>query len=303
MQGIFSFVNTIMAGWPILRPEKMLALACRAFEMGLSSVFRYRSQEALLAAPKKTTKKAPKKQAKSSGGHPFYILLIMVLLTIILLLVNSQNREEDAKGNDLWALIDSGKKGVERLFEPREEKTAEKKPSPEEDRITGEKEPEEHSAEEIKSPDPEEKDREEQVPKKEAATRKVRLYFLRVDPAGQVSLATATRTADRTSPLKETMEMLARGPSPPEKRRGLLTALPDELRIRSVKVRGNVAYVDLNEAAEYGGGAQIMISRVDQIVYTATQFRGIDAVQITINGRVKKTLGSDGIAISGPLKR
>ncbi len=262
-----------------------------------------------MAAPKKTTKKTPRKQIKSSGGHPFYILLIMVLLTVILLLVNSRNREDKPEGKDLWALIDSGKKGVESLFEREpelpDETPAIKKTSPEEGKIDSEKEPEKPPAEEKRTTETiDEREQDQRVPGKEAGTRKVRLYFLRVEPeSGKVSLATTTRLADKKSPLKETMELLTRGPSSSEKRRGLLTALPGELRIRSVKVRGNVAYVDLNEAAEYGGGAQIMISRVDQIVYTATQFKGIDAVQITINGRVKKTLGSDGIAIGGPIRR
>ena len=45
------------------------------------------------------------------------------------------------------------------------------------------------------------------------------------------------------------------------------------------------------------------MSRIDQIIWTATQIDGINGVQIKINGKTKSTLGNEGISISGVLTR
>jgi len=75
------------------------------------------------------------------------------------------------------------------------------------------------------------------------------------------------------------------------------------MRINSVKIRNKTAEIDFNSAIEYGAAGSILLNRLDQIVYTATQFSGVGSVIIKINGKARQTLGADGLSISGPLHR
>ena len=105
------------------------------------------------------------------------------------------------------------------------------------------------------------------------------------------------------SPLKGTLNELIKGPSRNEQKKGVLTAIPDDLRLRSVQVVGKNAVLDFNGAIEENANGEILLTRIDQLVYTATQFDGVESVIIKVNGRQKKFLGGDGLSVSGPIGR
>jgi len=79
--------------------------------------------------------------------------------------------------------------------------------------------------------------------------------------------------------------------------------VPASLRLRSVNIKGSTAEIDFSGEIEQSAAGEIVIKRVQQIVYTATQFDNVDSIVIMINGQRRKTLGSDGFSISGPLRR
>ncbi len=134
--------------------------------------------------------------------------------------------------------------------------------------------------------------------------KKVKLYFIKLHPKTQeMSLTSVPRKVQSQSRLKSTLEKLIQGPSNYEDRKGLHTAIPKSTRIRSIRIRNNIATIDFNRTIELGANGAILIKRLDQIIYTATQFDNVNAVIIKINGRHKRSFGSDGISISGPLKR
>ncbi|MFW5771067.1 MAG: GerMN domain-containing protein, partial [Spirochaetota bacterium] len=111
------------------------------------------------------------------------------------------------------------------------------------------------------------------------------------------------RTVSATTPVKSSIEELIKGPSPSEKNRGLLTAVHSDIKLYDVTISGNTAILNFNSAIEYGATGNILLSRIDQIIYTATQFDNIDNIIIKINGKTRRFLGSDGIAVGGPLHR
>jgi spore germination protein GerM len=45
------------------------------------------------------------------------------------------------------------------------------------------------------------------------------------------------------------------------------------------------------------------MNRIEQIVFTATQFEGVEGVVIKINGVERSTIGPDGLALARPLTR
>jgi len=134
--------------------------------------------------------------------------------------------------------------------------------------------------------------------------KEVKIYFVKLnEKTEKMYLSTVKRKIKDKNYLNETLSELIRGPSRAEQRAGYLSAVPPGLRVRSARVRKRTAEVDFTGEIEVGAAGSILISRLDQIVYTVTQFDGIDSLVIRVNGRRKSSLGADGLSISGPLHR
>ena len=105
-------------------------------------------------------------------------------------------------------------------------------------------------------------------------------------------------------PLTETINSLLKGPSSDEINKGSLTLIPDGTRLLSARVEGNTAYLNFNEAFRFNSlGREGYTAQLKQIVYTATEFSNVNAVQIMIDGGVKEYLGGEGIFVGEPLTR
>lgn len=81
------------------------------------------------------------------------------------------------------------------------------------------------------------------------------------------------------------------------------SAIPEGTELRGVARDGSVLEVDLSSEFESGGGSLSMQLRVGQIVYTGTQFEGIEAVGILIEGERVDAIGGEGVIVSEPLTR
>lgn len=240
------------------------------------------------AAPKSksATARGAASSSGDSGGKAFYVLAILVLLTAVVFLANRLYFQPGVKPvKDRPAArhetADAGSGDTEKKAEEKKD--------------VGEK-----------------KDKKETVQgdKKDVAdraltpAREVRLYFFRFnEKTEKVSLAYARRTIRADVPLLGAMQELARGLSKKEEQSGLLTALPAGLVVRGVVIKNGVAHVDFNEALERNAVGSILMNRIDQIVYTATQFDGVKGVVIKINGAERRTIGPDGLALANPLTR
>jgi spore germination protein GerM len=222
----------------------------------------------------------------NSGKTPFYVLAIMILLTAVVLLVNiiysgkgsilsslSLNKKNEPKADVVKKEVRAdAERGGNKEKSPRNEET---------------KESESKKIAEIKVPE-----------------KAVKIYLIRFnEKTEKISLVPVARKVKSESPVLETLKELIKGPSVTEKGKGLLSAVPSNLRIRDVRITDRTAVIDFNSAIEQNANGSILLGRIDQIVYTATQFDNITGVQIKINGRTKKFLGSDGLAISGPIQR
>ncbi len=220
----------------------------------------------------------PVRAAGSGGWNPVAVLVIMALVTVIVVMANKfyLTKKPGQPAKPPVAAVGPAhpviqpEKGVETEKKDSKADTAAK------------------TGEEVKAP----------------PQKKVRVYFIRLDePTEKFYLSTVSRTVDPDAPLKNALEELIKGPTKGEEGRGYLTAVPDKLRVRKVTVNGNTATVDFNRAIEEGAAGNILLHRVDQIVYTATQFDGIDRVVILVDGKKKTSLGGDGLSIGGPLHR
>jgi len=235
----------------------------------------------------KKKKATPVKYKANNSNKPYIALVIMTLAVAFLLLENNSKSFNldfkkffKSKSKILTTDNLSLKKHKTVLPKKKEKLVAEKK-------------------EIIKN-----REKIKKIEKLKPGLKKIKIYFVKVNEQNEkIFLASIYRKLESASPLKETFSILLKGPSKREKRMGYLTALPKGLRINKIVVNGKTANIDFNKYLSYGASGNILLSRINQIVYTATQFPNIDNVLITINGKRKKSLGGDGLSIGEPLTR
>lgn len=138
----------------------------------------------------------------------------------------------------------------------------------------------------------------------EVATVQAKVYFLFYnEKADKIELRPVVREVNARVPVKAVLEELIKGPTKLEEKKGYVTAIPPTLKVIDVSIVNTIAFINFNGALEEGAAGNIMLNRLDQIVYTATQFDNVDGIHILINGQRKRFLGPDGISVAGPLKR
>ncbi|MCX8123110.1 MAG: GerMN domain-containing protein [Spirochaetes bacterium] len=139
---------------------------------------------------------------------------------------------------------------------------------------------------------------------KEKPLIQAKIYFLFYnEKADKIELRPVTRNVDSRIPVKAALEELIKGPTKDEEKKGYVTAIPPTLKVIDVSIINNIAFINFNRAIEEGAAGNIMLNRLDQIIYTVTQFDAVDGIHILVNGQRKRFLGPDGISIAGPLKR
>jgi spore germination protein GerM len=133
----------------------------------------------------------------------------------------------------------------------------------------------------------------------------VTVYFVRqVD--GESTLAPVRRSVRARSAqtkLREAYRALLAGPTAEERAAGLTSEIPPGTALRGIATAGGVVVADFSSEVEGGGGSSSMQERVWQIVYTGTQFSSASRVRIVIDGRLRKSLGGEGLLIEEPIAR
>jgi germination protein M len=132
--------------------------------------------------------------------------------------------------------------------------------------------------------------------------KECRIFFNRLNVNDDLVMVPVSRNVKYTdSPLTETMKILLAGPGKNEE---LLTNIPENSKILSIKIKDNVAYIDFSKEFEFNKyGRESTKNQLKQIVFTATEFPNVKKVQFLIEGKVKNYLGGEGIVIDKPLSR
>jgi spore germination protein GerM len=136
-------------------------------------------------------------------------------------------------------------------------------------------------------------------------TREAVLYFIQVSESGDIALSKTLREIRSAgAPLTDTLRALMAGPTEKESRDGCTSLIPAGSSLLSVTVKDGVAFANFDESFRFNSfGREGYDGQIRQIVYTATEFSTIQAVQILINGGVIDYLGSEGIYIGKPVGR
>jgi len=141
--------------------------------------------------------------------------------------------------------------------------------------------------------------------KPRVVSRQYQLYFVIVDSNGRPVLAATKQTIDFVdSPLTKTFDTLLQGVSSKDSSEGIRTLIPDGTKLLSASVRNGTAYLDFNDRFRFNSyGVEGYNAQLEQVVFTATQFNTVKRVQILLDGKVRKYLAPEGIAIDKPLDR
>lgn len=122
---------------------------------------------------------------------------------------------------------------------------------------------------------------------------------------GRVELVPVKRRVTYTdAPLTATLDALLHGPTAGELSAGIRSLIPPETRLLGVRVENGTAYINISESFRFNPlGQEGLVLQLKQIIYTATEFPTVEQVQILIEGKTVRYLGSEGIPIDHPLSR
>jgi spore germination protein GerM len=115
--------------------------------------------------------------------------------------------------------------------------------------------------------------------------------------ANEHVVAAGRRTTGGATPENAVRALLTEPVDSIERDLGFTSAIPAATVLHSVTVDGSIATVDLSQEFTSGGGSLSMEARVAQIVFTVTQFAGIDHVRFALDGVPVTTIGGEGLMV------
>lgn len=121
---------------------------------------------------------------------------------------------------------------------------------------------------------------------KKADLMTVTLYFSTKDASALV--AEKREVVKNDHPARTAIEELIAGPKNPE----LVKVVPATAKLRDIKVKDHVAYVDFSESfvKDHWGGSTGEILTVSAVVNTLTEYPEIKSVQFMVEGKKLETL-------------
>ncbi|SDG24110.1 Sporulation and spore germination [Selenomonas sp. WCT3] len=135
----------------------------------------------------------------------------------------------------------------------------------------------------------------------ENAAKKMNIKVYYPDEQGMKLIAVKrTIKADGSNKYTEAMKSLLQGP----RDKGQIAVIPKQAKLKSVKVKGDVAYVDFSQdlVKQFTGGSTGEEMLVGSIVNTLTEFSEIKKVQLLVEGKEIETLAGH-MDLSSPIAR
>ena len=255
-----------------------------------------------------TGKKRRKKKSKFHLGASFWILLI-VLLGIIFFAFHNELEKMISKNKYFSKLKQEDKPlVVEDIESPGNKKSSSA------DKSTAKKEvPKDDGKKtvikmgnQVVSDDKDKQAQKKQEPPKQIQStfRESALYFVFFSPSGDIKLNKINRKVQVSgSPLQAVMDVLLEGATPDELNQGYLSLIPPGTRLKSIRVSDGIATMDFSEEFMFNTfGPEGMKNQLKQVIYTASEFPTVKAVQFLIDGK-KVDYISEGIRTKEPLNK
>ena len=105
------------------------------------------------------------------------------------------------------------------------------------------------------------------------------------------------------SQLKTALEDLIGGPTSKEAAQKLYSSVPQVTRILDLEIKDHTVRVNLSTAFTQESGLADLQGRLNQVLYTLSQAKEIDQVELLIEGQPLNILGGEGLLVDNPWKR
>lgn len=124
------------------------------------------------------------------------------------------------------------------------------------------------------------------------------------DRRGSITIIPQERNMSRNTTLEEAILMLLEGAKEEEYRNNIISLISKNTSLLDLFVSDDTVFLNFSEDFEYNPlGDEGIVVQIYQIVYTATQFEGIDKVIFLINGEQKEFIGSEGLILNKEFSR
>ena len=122
------------------------------------------------------------------------------------------------------------------------------------------------------------------------------IYLVEYDEnSGAITLIFRNRNFNNNISIESAIKTLLNGATDDENNKNIISCIPRNTELLDIFVEDDIVYLNFNEDFEFNplGNEGTMI-QIYQLVYTATQFEGIDKVIFLINGNLNETIGAEG---------
>jgi len=139
-----------------------------------------------------------------------------------------------------------------------------------------------------------------------AEMRRTTLFLVSLDADGSIMRRSFHKDLPKSSsPMTDALNALFAYPTTdPSRNNTLRTLIPAGTTLRSAWVKDGIAFINVSEAFQYNPyGIDGYLAQLEQVVFTATEFPTVQAVQFLIEGQTKDYLGLEGVWIGSPLSR
>lgn len=162
---------------------------------------------------------------------------------------------------------------------------------------------EEQVIEPVKQPAKEVKDNTTQKEEQQKPKTYVTVYFLGMDKNKTGIFKKVQRELPNgQTKLKYALNQLVAGPTEYEKKVGVYSELPKNVKILGIVESQNKIIIDVTGNIQTGGGADSLYSRMKQFIKTAIANSPNKPIYLYIDGKQAEVLGGEGIMISQPLR-
>lgn len=129
----------------------------------------------------------------------------------------------------------------------------------------------------------------------------IKLYFVKTDSNGNIKYEFLTTTVMNNEKYISSIKKLIEGPSLTFKDKGFQSAIPEKMKINSMRIKNGIAIIDVNSDFKINSVGDFLVARLNQLYLTLTQFPEIKGIIVTIDGQKSDTPGNDGRVIKWPM--
>lgn len=131
----------------------------------------------------------------------------------------------------------------------------------------------------------------------------VNIYFVKINDDGSKYIAVSRPVAKDQIAFDVAVKELLKGPNETEKKNGIYSEIPTDTKLIEIKNKGKKLIINLSREFEFGGGADSMKRRVNQLIKTTTEAAKNKKVYLELEGEEADVIGGEGIILKQPLDK